>query len=119
MSKRRQYTTSWCRIIDDVSKDDEKGIHLPASVLDKFVNNDLSATAQLLYLCLCFNAPADTDAFTYDVDAIADTLQKSTRTIYKALAALKDANLIDIERGIGGILEWIRCGGKTAPDVGC
>ena len=104
MSKRNQYTTSWCRIIDDVSKNDDEELSLPASLLDKFVNNDLSATAQLLYLCLCFNAPVDTDTFTYDVDAIADTLQKSTRTIYKALADLKDANLIEIERAIGGIL---------------
>ena len=104
MSKRNQYTTSWCRIIDDVSKDEEGELSLPASVLDKFVKNDLSATAQLLYLSLCFNAPVDTDTFAYDVDAIADTLQKSTRTIYTALADLKDANLIEIERAIGGIL---------------
>ena len=37
MSKRNQYTTSWCRIIDDVSKDEEGELSLPASVLDKFV----------------------------------------------------------------------------------
>ena len=104
MAKRNQYTRSWCRIVDDVSKNNQEELYLPASVLDKFVNNDLSATAQLLYLCLCFNAPVDTDAFVYDVDAIADTLQKSTRTIYKALADLKAAHLIDIERAIGGIL---------------
>lgn len=54
--------------------------------------------------CLRFQIEYRSAPIIDDVGAIADTLQKSTLTIYKALTDLKAANLIEIKRAIGGIL---------------
>ena len=67
---------------------------LHREVLEKFVQHDMSATEIKVYLYLCHNCLIHHGrTFKLDVEQIAAYIQRDTRTVYRAFAAIEDAGL--------------------------
>ena len=68
---------------------------LHRDVLEKFIEHDLSAIEQRIYLYLCHNCLIHQGrTFKLDIEQIAAYVKRGVRTVYYSLEALVDADLI-------------------------
>ena len=65
---------------------------LHREVLEKFIEHDLSATEQRIYLYLCHNCLIHQGrTFKMDIEQIAAYFKRNVRTVYRSLESIEDA----------------------------